>query len=81
LLSPSDDAPALDPAFGERIQRAFARGAGRGLLRLGAAEVEEVVPPVFAYWREFAGRFVTGLCARPDANERAVEMPRLGSRR
>jgi len=44
-------------------------------LRLGAAEVETVVPPVFAYWREFAGRFVTALCARPDADERQVELP------
>ena len=75
LLSPSDDAPALDPQFGERVQRAFARGAGRGLLRLGAAEVEAVVPPVFAFWREFAGRFVTALCARPDAGEQHLELP------
>jgi non-specific serine/threonine protein kinase len=44
-------------------------------LRLGAAEVETVVPPVFAYWREFAGRFVTALCARPDSDERQVELP------
>jgi hypothetical protein len=65
----------LDPQFGERVQRAFARGAGHGLLRLGAAEVEAVVPPVFAYRREFAGRFVTGLCARPDVDERQLELP------
>jgi non-specific serine/threonine protein kinase len=75
FLSPSDEAPALDLQFGERATRAFARGAGHGLLRLGAAEVETVVPPVFAYWREFAGRFVTALCARPDADEQQVELP------
>ena len=75
FLSPSDEAPALDLQFGERATRAFARGSGHGLLRLGAAEVETVVPPVFAYWREFAGRFVTALCARPDADERQVELP------
>jgi len=74
-LSPSDDAPSLDPQFGERVQRAFARGAGRGLLRLGAAEVEAVVPPVFAFWREFAGRFFTALCARSDADERQPKLP------
>jgi non-specific serine/threonine protein kinase len=44
-------------------------------LRLGAAEVAEVVPPVFGYWREFAGRFVTALCARSDVDERQAEMP------
>jgi hypothetical protein len=75
LLSPSDEAPVLDLQFAERATRAFASGAGHGLLRLGAAEVETVVPPVFAYWREFAGRFVTALCARPDFDERQVELP------
>jgi non-specific serine/threonine protein kinase len=75
LLAPSDEAPVLEPKFGERIQRAFERGAGHGLLRLGAAEVAEVVPPVFAYWREFAGRFVTALCARPETDEQEVELP------
>ena len=65
----------LAPQFGERVERAFARGAGHGLLRLGAAEVEEVVPPVFAYWREFAGRFVTALCARPSVDSSQPELP------
>jgi non-specific serine/threonine protein kinase len=74
VLSPSRDAPVLEPAFGERIKRAFDQGAGHGLWRLGAAEVEQVVPPVFAYWREFAGRFVTALCARPDADEPHVKL-------
>jgi non-specific serine/threonine protein kinase len=65
----------LEPGFGERVGRAFERGAGHGLLRLGAAEVAEVVPPVFGYWREFAGRFVTALCARSDVDERQAAMP------
>src|SRR5262250_2156796 len=33
------DAPALDPAADARIDAAFARGGGAGLLHLGAAEV------------------------------------------
>jgi non-specific serine/threonine protein kinase len=80
VLSPSRDAPVLEPAFGERIKRAFDQGAGHGLWRLGAAEVEQVVPPVFAYWREFAGRFVTALCARPDADESCGEPPSFARR-
>jgi non-specific serine/threonine protein kinase len=75
LLSPSDDALALEPALAERVRRAFERGAGHGLLRLGAAEVAEVVPSVFVYWREFAGRFVTALCARPDAQQAELPPP------
>jgi superfamily II DNA or RNA helicase len=57
------------------MRGAFERGAGHGLLRLGAAEVEAVVPPVFAYWRELAGRFVAALCARPDADEQHAALP------
>ncbi|HEY5281527.1 MAG TPA: DEAD/DEAH box helicase [Polyangia bacterium] len=57
------------------MQRAFERGAGHGLLRLGAAEIAEVVPPVFAYWREFAGRFVTALCSQADTDEQDVKPP------
>ena len=45
LLAASDDAPELEPALAERIRRAFARGAGHGLLQLGAAEVGTVLPP------------------------------------
>jgi non-specific serine/threonine protein kinase len=36
-------------------------------------EVGLILPPVFAYWREFGGRFVTALCARPDIDERGAE--------
>jgi len=37
-------------------------------------EVAEVVPPVFAYWRDFAGRFVTALCSQP-ADEQNANLP------
>ncbi len=36
----------------------FARGAGHGLLQLGAGEAGTALPPVFGYWREFGARFV-----------------------
>ena len=75
LLVLSDDTPALDPACAGRIRQAFDRGAGHGLLRLGAGEVGQVLPPVFAYWRELGGRFVTALCTRPDIDERRAELP------
>jgi len=32
LLAALEDAPALEPALGERIRQAFDRGAGHGLL-------------------------------------------------
>jgi superfamily II DNA or RNA helicase len=66
FLAPQDDAPVLDQAVGARLEAAFGRGSGPGLLHLGAAEVGQVLPPVFAYWRELGSRFVTALCLRPD---------------
>jgi hypothetical protein len=70
-----DDAPVLEAALGERIRAAFERGTGHGLLRLGGAEIGEVLPPAFAYWRDFGSRFVTALCTRPDTGEGADDQP------
>src|SRR5262245_55814038 len=64
-LLAEDDAPELEAQRAARIERAFARGAGHGLLLLGAAEVGSVLPPVFAYWRELGARYVTAVCTRP----------------
>jgi hypothetical protein len=75
MIVPQDDAPVLDPALGERILRAFDRGPGYGLLKLGAAEVGQILPPVFSYWRELGSRFVTALCTRPDTEDRRNEPP------
>ena len=68
-LIPTDaaDAPSLDRAVADRLRRAFESGTGGGLLQLGAGEVETALPPTFGYWRDFAARHVTALCAQPDA--------------
>ncbi len=57
-----DDAPDIDASLADRLNAAFARGSGHGLLRLGAAEVGQAMPPVFVWWRSFAARFVGALC-------------------
>ena len=69
LLAPSDDAPELQAALAQRLQQAFARGAGHGLLRLGGAEIGQIVPPVFAYFRDLGIRYVTAVCTSPDVDE------------
>jgi len=66
LLVQEDAALALDAEVAERLQTAFARGAGHGLLQLGASEVGTALPAVFSYWREFAARYVTALCTQPN---------------
>lgn len=69
------DPPPLAPALAERLAVAFDRGAGNGLLQLGAREVGSALPPVLAYWRDFAARYVTALCAAPESTKIAVSPP------
>jgi len=64
ILSEDRDASALEPELARRLQNAFARGSGHGLLQLGASEVGVALPPVLSYWREFGARYVTALCTR-----------------
>ncbi|MBI2149597.1 MAG: ATP-dependent helicase, partial [Acidobacteria bacterium] len=72
-LAQADDAPELPEALSERLQRAFARGPGHGLLQLGAEEVKTQLPALFVYWREFGARYVTAVCTLPDTGDgRAV---------
>ncbi len=69
-----DDAPRLEAATAERLQKAFARGSGHGLLQLGAGEVATALPAVLSYWRDFAARYVTALCTLADAEERGARV-------
>jgi hypothetical protein len=68
-LEASDDAQELSPQLGRRLTEAFSRGPGFGLLQLGAREVGETVSAVYAYWREFATRFVAALCTRTGVDD------------
>jgi superfamily II DNA or RNA helicase len=83
-LAPSlqaDEASALSPERGMRLERAFARGSGHGLLALGADEVGAPLPPTLSYWRNLAARYVAGVCALPgisDGKRRPVLLPAHG---
>jgi superfamily II DNA or RNA helicase len=61
--------PVPEPSAARRIEEAFARGEGHGLLHLGAAEARTALPPALAYWRDFGRRFVEALCATPALEE------------
>ena len=67
------DASALEPGLAQRLQDAFARGSGHGLLQLGASEVGVALPPVFSYWREFGARYVTAVCTLPEGGARSIK--------
>lgn len=65
LLEAAEDAPVLDDKLAERLAKAFSLGSGHGLLRLGASEIGQALPPAFAWWRDFAARYVGALCGYP----------------
>ena len=68
-LRQSGDGVALSPDLGARLEAAFARDSGHGLLSLGADHVGTVLPPVLSYWRELGASYVTALCALPGIND------------
>jgi non-specific serine/threonine protein kinase len=74
-LAPAEDAPPLGRDVGERVRAAFDRGAGHGLLQLGAGEVSTALPAVYSYWRELGSLFVTALCTTPAEGEAPAPAP------
>jgi non-specific serine/threonine protein kinase len=66
LLAPDEEAPVPAEALQRRLMQSFARGAGHGLLQLGAGEVGVALPPALGYWRDFGARYVTAVCAAPE---------------
>lgn len=73
ILRETEDAPGLQSEDRPRLAEAFLRGAGHGLLRLGADEVGTVLPPVLSYWRDFGARYVTALCTVPGIGDRSTK--------
>src|SRR5260370_15034652 len=65
IVERDEDAPALDAQLAQRMENAFTRGSGHGLLALGADEIGVALPPALWFWREFAAPYVTGVCTRP----------------
>jgi superfamily II DNA or RNA helicase len=77
LLTLRQDGDMTPPELehGARVTAAFGRGPGHGLLCLGADEVGALLPPVMSYWREFATRYLTVLCALPGLGEEQTKPP------
>lgn len=75
ILRQTEEVLALESERYSRLEEAFLRGPGHGLLYLGADQVEAILPPVLSYWREFAARYVTALCALPDIAEGRTKPP------
>ncbi len=70
-LQADPESPPIAAELRDRLAAAFARGPGFGLLELGGREVGTVLPLGLGWWRDFAARFVTALCATPEAADGA----------
>src|SRR5713101_9979860 len=79
LFTVGEDALQPSAALSRRLESAFARGSGHGLLELGAGEVGTALPAEFSYWRDFAARLVTTVCTHPDLDAHVpIPAPALG---
>jgi superfamily II DNA or RNA helicase len=65
-LVQDDNAAAIEAELAQRLESAFARGSGHGLLQLGANEIGVALPSTLSYWREFAAQYVTAVCTLPN---------------
>lgn len=54
-------------AWMERIAAAFSSSQASGLFSLAATRPDTPPPPTFAFWRDFACRYLTQLCRTPDS--------------
>ena len=75
LFSHAGETVGLASGLATTLESAFGRGSGHGLLELGATEIGTELPADLGYWRDFATRFVTALCAHPDDDARDASVP------
>jgi len=71
----TEDASVLEDKIAMRLVEAFAQGSGHGLMWLGAEEVGRTLPPVLGWWRDFAARYVAGVCLRSSDTAFTVPPP------
>jgi len=56
-----------------KLIRAFSSGQAEGLFVLAAGRLDASLPPSFAFWRDFAGRYLTELCHTPQTAGKNIE--------
>jgi superfamily II DNA or RNA helicase len=69
VRAPEPGEESIDGARAVTIAAAFARGAGSGILHLGAALVATPLPAPFAFFRDLGHELVATACARADLEE------------
>ena len=84
-LTPSGHLAVVDSADTERdasedasaagiskVVKAFTGGQAEGLFVLATMRMEGLGAPSFAYWRDFAGRYLTALCHTPQSADTEI---------
>lgn len=66
-LAEKADSAEQDDAWMRLVADAFASSLGAGLFALAATKPNLPLPPAFAYWRDYAGLYLTELCRTPDS--------------
>ncbi|MBL0712130.1 MAG: ATP-dependent helicase, partial [Desulfosarcina sp.] len=67
LLEGSNDTEAAPDAWMKRVAAAFSSSSAEGLFALAATKPDAPPPSSFSYWRDFARRYLTQLCRRPES--------------
>ena len=65
----------LPAAVVGRLEAAFARSAGAGIVQLGGAELRTALPPSLAFWRELGRSLVARVSSAADPTDDALPQP------
>jgi non-specific serine/threonine protein kinase len=77
VLEATLEEPTPAPETTSRIRAAFGRGTAAGVLHLGAAELDVLLPVSLQFWRGIGRTFMAAVCSIPDieATRAAIAVP------
>src|SRR5262249_56714270 len=78
-LSDASEELEVPAEQGARLEQAFARGSGHGLLNLGIDELGTALPSVLSYWRGLGNRHLTARCPPLGIARKRTQTPRSPS--
>ncbi len=75
MIEAHDGAPALTAEVALPLIEALADSSGAGLLHLAACFMGKALPPTWAWWRDFAGRYLASACTAGDELPASLAAP------
>src|SRR5262245_16806534 len=67
LEDDADALPVVDPAAAAKLQAAFERSAGEGLLLLASQQLDQELPATLVFWRGVARHCFQAICKLGEA--------------